>query len=79
MGWLLATGLAAALTLSACGGETTTDTAADTAVATNEETTEAAAFPVANGGSLNLFNWTDYLSPDVLKRFESETGISVNL
>jgi spermidine/putrescine transport system substrate-binding protein len=84
MGWLLATGLAAALTLSACGGETTTDTAADTAVATNEdtteaETTEAAAFPVANGGNLNLFNWTDYLSPDVLKRFESETGISVNL
>mgnify|MGYP003338042465 CR=1 FL=1 len=39
----------------------------------------AAAFPTPNGGEVNLYNWTDYISPDLLKRFEAETGITVNL
>jgi spermidine/putrescine transport system substrate-binding protein len=39
----------------------------------------AADFPTPNGGELNLYNWTDYISPDLLKRFEKETGIKVNL
>jgi spermidine/putrescine transport system substrate-binding protein len=39
----------------------------------------AVAFPTPNGGELNLYNWTDYISPELLKRFESETGIKVNL
>jgi spermidine/putrescine transport system substrate-binding protein len=39
----------------------------------------AADFPKPNGGELNLYNWTDYISPDLLKRFEKETGIKVNL
>ena len=39
----------------------------------------SAAFPTPNGGEVNLYNWTDYISPDLLKRFEAETGITVNL
>lgn len=85
IGWLLAAGLSAALTLSACGGETTVESDTDSAAVTEQEsvseesTTETADFPTPNGGSLNLYNWTDYISPELLKRFESETGITVNL
>jgi spermidine/putrescine transport system substrate-binding protein len=80
----LAFGLVGALALSACGGETTMEGGAATeAAATTEAAAEAPAssgdFPTPNGGSLNLYNWTDYISPDVLKRFEEETGISVKL
>lgn len=80
----VALGLAGALVLSACGGETTMDSGAATEEAATTETAAEAAesssdFPTPNGGSLNLYNWTDYISPDVLKRFEEETGITVNL
>ena len=31
------------------------------------------------GGEVNLYNWTDYISEDLLNRFTEETGIAVNL
>ena len=31
------------------------------------------------GGDVNLYNWTDYISEDLLARFSEETGIEVNL
>ena len=31
------------------------------------------------GGEVNLYNWTDYISEDLLARFSDETGIAVNL
>ena len=31
------------------------------------------------GGEVNLYNWTDYISEDLLSRFSQETGIKVNL
>ena len=31
------------------------------------------------GGEVNLYNWTDYISEDLLGRFTEETGIAVNL
>ena len=31
------------------------------------------------GESINLYNWSDYIPPDLLKKFEKETGIKVNL
>ena len=31
------------------------------------------------GTELNLFNWSNYIDPELLKRFTSETGIKVNL
>ncbi len=30
-------------------------------------------------GDLLIYNWTDYTSPDLIKKFESETGIKVTL
>jgi putrescine transport system substrate-binding protein len=29
------------------------------------------------GGVLNVYNWTDYIDPDVVQRFQQETGIRV--
>lgn len=40
---------------------------------------DTAAFPTSGSSELNLYNCTDYISPDLLKRFESETEITVNL
>ena len=91
LGALAALGLAGSLVLAACGGETTMggDEAATPAAsapaataAASEAAGEGAAaadFPTPNGGEVNLYNWTDYISPDLLKRFEEETGITVNL
>lgn len=30
-------------------------------------------------GEVNLYNWSDYIPPDLLKKFEKDTGIKVNL
>ncbi|MET1027942.1 MAG: extracellular solute-binding protein [Dongiaceae bacterium] len=40
------------------------------AVATNAQ---------ADGGELHLYNWTDYTSPEMIKKFEKETGIKVTI
>ncbi|MEI8298342.1 MAG: polyamine ABC transporter substrate-binding protein [Pseudomonadota bacterium] len=34
--------------------------------------------PVAEDKVLNVLNWSDYIAPDTLAKFESETGIKVN-
>ena len=39
----------------------------------------AAAAPARAGGELFLYNWTDYTSPDLVKKFETETGVKVTL
>ena len=92
-GSMVALAAAGILALAACGGETTmgggspaasaeapaASAPADGGGASAEAAPEAAAFPTPNGGELNIYNWTDYLSPDLLKRFESETGIKVKL
>lgn len=59
---------AALLLLSSCSSSTK-----DAAESTS------AAFPTAQGGELNLYNWTDYIDPEQLKAFTAETGIKVNL
>lgn len=94
VGAALAIGLAGLLALAACGGETTMGGDQPASPAASQGTTaeegaepsaeasaegDAAAFPTTGSGELNLYNWTDYISPDLLKRFESETGIKVNL
>jgi spermidine/putrescine transport system substrate-binding protein len=38
-----------------------------------------AAANAAEEKALLLFNWSNYMSPDLLKRFEAETGIKVTL
>jgi Spermidine/putrescine-binding periplasmic protein len=37
------------------------------------------AAPAAAEGVLNVYNWGEYINPDVLKKFETDTGIKVNL
>ena len=87
-GFAAAVALSAAsvLVLAGCGGEATpagagaSEPAAPAASESPASAPAAAAdFPTANGGELNLYNWTDYISPELLKRFETETGITVNL
>src|SRR5215472_6515932 len=39
----------------------------------------AAPANAAEEKELLLFNWSNYMSPDLLKRFEAETGIKVTL
>ena len=38
-----------------------------------------ASAPAMAAGELNLYNWTDYTSPDLIKKFEEETGVKVVL
>ncbi|QEX18425.1 ABC transporter [Hypericibacter terrae] len=33
----------------------------------------------ADGGELHIYNWTDYTSPEMVKKFEDETGIKVTI
>lgn len=33
----------------------------------------------ADGGELHIYNWTDYTSEDMIKKFEKETGIKVTI
>ncbi|MDP1577459.1 MAG: putrescine/spermidine ABC transporter substrate-binding protein, partial [Cypionkella sp.] len=37
------------------------------------------ALPALAEGQLNLFNWGDYTSPELLEKFEKETGIKVTV
>ena len=64
---------AAALLLSACGGSTTVDTPSAAS------TGAAGAFPTSGTGEVHIYNWTDYIDPDQLTAFTTETGIKVVL
>ena len=37
----------------------------------------AAASAAASSGQLNILNWSDYIAPDTVAKFEKETGIKV--
>lgn len=39
----------------------------------------AAPFSASAEGKLYLYNWTDYTAPDLIKKFEKETGVDVVL
>ena len=69
---------ASALLLSACGGESTA-TSETSAPAETAATSAPAEFPTSGSGVVNLYNWTDYIDPALLDKFEAETGIEVIL
>lgn len=71
--YVAALAAAGALLLSACGGETTADPSASETAATTGD------FPTTGSGVVNVYNWTDYIDPEELKRFTAETGIEVIL
>jgi len=62
---------AGALLLSACGGGS--DVTEEPSAAASGE------FPTSGSGVVNLYNWTDYIDPELLDKFEAETGIEVIL
>ncbi|MPL80189.1 Spermidine-binding periplasmic protein SpuE [bioreactor metagenome] len=37
------------------------------------------ALPAFAGGTLNLYTWSDSISPELIKKFEAQTGITVNV
>lgn len=39
----------------------------------------ALALPVQAAGTLNLYTWSDSISPELIAKFEAETGIAVNV
>ena len=63
---------AGALLLSACGGGS--DVTEEPSV-----TASSGEFPTSGSGVVNLYNWTDYIDPELLDKFEAETGIEVIL
>ena len=58
-------------------GATEEPAAEPTATADDTQVTEEPEEEI--GGEVNLYNWTDYISEDLLSRFTEETGIAVNL
>jgi spermidine/putrescine-binding protein len=86
--------LVVAMVAAACGGDddtgdatTTTSGATGTTQAatttaapttTGGATGAAACTPGATDGDLDLYNWTEYIDPDLITAFEDETGVSVN-
>ncbi|MCF8554890.1 MAG: hypothetical protein K9F93_02185, partial [Candidatus Nanopelagicales bacterium] len=70
--YVAALAAAGALLLSACGGESTATDGASAPAASGE-------FPTSGSGVVNLYNWTDYIDPALLDKFEAETGIEVIL
>jgi putrescine transport system substrate-binding protein len=65
---LAALAAALALGLAACGGRPEPQS-----VAGEGET----APPTARAGVVNVYNWSDYITPETLERFTRETGIRV--
>jgi len=61
--------LAVALSMTACAGSA--PAAPDPGA--------AGPFPTSGSGELNLYNYTNYISPELLSQFTEETGITVNL
>jgi putrescine transport system substrate-binding protein len=57
--------------LAACGGKP-----ADTA--STAGSAAAGALDTDAEKVLNVYNWSDYIEPDLVKQFETETGIKVN-
>lgn len=74
---------AGSLVLAACGGD---DDATDDVADTAEETTGETAEVVSAGadcevdevdGDLFLYNWSDYMDPELIEKFEEQYGVTV--
>lgn len=71
--------LIAALLIAACGGAAPAAPAADDGAAetSSEVTSERCGDPSRLDSDLNVYNWTDYIDPDILTQFEEECGVKV--
>ncbi len=59
------------MALAACGAKQATESP-------GAGTTSAAAHGAAEEKVLNIYNWSDYIAPDILPAFEKEFGIKVH-
>lgn len=71
--------LIAALLIAACGGAAPAAPAADDGAdeTSSEVTSERCGDPSRLDSDLNVYNWTDYIDPDILTQFEEECGVKV--
>ena len=78
----LAAALAAlAVTATACGGSTSSTSTADSGDGGDGAATTVSAASCEAGqtdGDLAIYNWTEYIDPDLITDFEAEFGISVS-
>jgi putrescine transport system substrate-binding protein len=66
------------LALAACGGGAG-HSSGSSAVTANDKSAGVGATAATDGEKLvNVYNWSDYIDPSVLKDFEAQTGIKVN-
>ena len=73
--------VAAVCWLAACGGKPSEPVAGASAPGATPQATAAAGSAGVDTGEekiLNVYNWSDYIDPTVIKSFESATGIKVN-
>src|ERR1700689_1834231 len=71
---ILSLGAALLLALAACGGAP----APGNGNAAAGKPGAADAGDTSNEKVVNIYNWSDYIDPSVLKDFEAQTGIKVN-
>lgn len=73
-----------AVVTAACGGNGATDTTRASVPEGDGETTTTATGPVGAScaldqvdGDLNLYNWSEYMDPDLITAFEEQYGVDV--
>ena len=73
-----------AVVTAACGGNGATDTTSASVPEGDGETTTPATGPVGAScaldqvdGDLNLYNWSEYMDPDLITAFEEQYGVDV--
>jgi len=75
---MLAVPVAIAMALTACGGGDDEGTAAGEGGATGGVAGEfEVCEPGQTDGDLVLYNWSDYMDPDIITRFQAECGVTV--
>lgn len=71
----LAVSVVLALTLAACSGSATPTTVSDGPVTSGDG--DGTCEVDQTDGELNLYNWSDYIDPDLIAAFEEEYGVDV--
>jgi len=69
------------MTAAACGGSSSTDTAdggSSDADATDSDDAAAGCAAGETDGDLAIYNWTEYMDPELKTDFETEFGVSVS-
>lgn len=74
---LIALGLLCCMLLSACGSQAGNADGEDASVTSGDSSPTQAETGGKSGGKLLVFNWGEYIDPEVIAMFREETGIDV--